>query len=271
MEIEAPVWLDEEHPNYERWKRARRLSHHRGLFVKSILLQNRECKNLNILDIGSGEGGTAAVLSKNNFVVSIDLSSARLKNQSKKYSHFSLVNGDALHLPFKKNYFDLIILQDVIEHTADPHKLILEAERVLNSRGVIYLSTPNKNSIINFLSDPHWGLPIVSILNRENIKYFFLRFFRKKDHSRSDTAQLLSLNDILKISGNFHSSLNTKFSVQELLNKNEGIIWSRFHLRLIGLIKIFRLENLLLKIANNNPGIINNYFTPTFYIMLKKK
>ena len=63
-------WLDEKHPNYERWKRAREISIERGKFVMSIISKVRECQNLKILDIGSGEGGTSKVLSEDNIVTS---------------------------------------------------------------------------------------------------------------------------------------------------------------------------------------------------------
>ena len=48
------TWLDEKHPNFERWKRAREFSIDRGKFVMSVISKVRKCQNLKILDIGSG-------------------------------------------------------------------------------------------------------------------------------------------------------------------------------------------------------------------------
>ena len=83
MEVKEqnPIWLNESHPNYLRWKRARDLSVARGRFVESIINQKVTTKNLSVLDLGSGEGGTAKVFSENNFVVSFDLSLVRLQRQ----------------------------------------------------------------------------------------------------------------------------------------------------------------------------------------------
>ncbi len=83
MEVknQDPTWLNETHPNYVRWKRARGLSIERGKFVHSLINKNTETINLSILDLGSGEGGTTTVFSENNFVVSFDLSLVRLKRQ----------------------------------------------------------------------------------------------------------------------------------------------------------------------------------------------
>ena len=297
MEVKAknPAWLDESHPNFLRWKRARELSIERGKFVSSVINQQIKTTNLNVLDLGSGEGGTSKVFSEDNFVVSLDLSLIRLQRQridvisSESSSEKSstndknrflpavemtkqeLVNGSALKLPFSNSTFDFIIIQDVIEHLTDLTAFYSEIKRVLKTNGTIYLSTPNKLSIFNFFNDPHFGLPIVSILKRESIKKYFLKHFRKDDYNRTDIAQLFSLNEILNLFENdYEISLYTKFSVQELFNGNKGIVWSDFHLKLITFCKIIKLDKVLIKIANDEAEILNKYFTPTFYFVLKK-
>jgi ubiquinone/menaquinone biosynthesis C-methylase UbiE len=193
------------------------------------------------------------------------MTSERNRNNS------SLVNGNALQLPFANNSFNLIIIQDVIEHLTDVTDFYSEIKRILKTNGSIYLSTPNKHSIFNFITDPHFGLPIVSVLKRESIKKYFLKYFRKDDYNRTDIAQLYSLNEILNLfKKDFEILLQTNFSVQELFNDNNGIVWSNFHLKLIAFCKRIKLDWLLIKISNDKSGIINKYFTPTFYFVLKK-
>ncbi|MCU0342276.1 MAG: class I SAM-dependent methyltransferase [Ignavibacterium sp.] len=294
-----PAWLDPSHPNFKRWETARNLFIERGKFVRSIIEQNKKVQNLSVLDLGSGEGGTANVFSQDNFVVSFDLSLIRLQRQllnvlPKEGSYtteksisilttdssgsqatigmtFSnLVNGTALQLPFSNQSFDLIIIQDVIEHLSETKSFITEVKRVLKPNGMIYLSTPNKYSIFNFISDPHFGLPVVSVLKRESIKKYFLKHFRKNDLNRQDIAQLLSLNELIKLFNNdFDLQLNTKFAVKELFNGNKGIVWSDFHLKLILFCKAVKLDRLLIKISNDKIGVLNKFFTPTYYIILK--
>ena len=322
MEVkkEIPIWLDKSHPNFLRWKIARELSIERGKFVSSIVNHHINANGLNILDLGSGEGGTAKVFSDNNLVVSFDLSLLRLQRQkesvipseatnkhseinlrhfdpdlsgeksvsnikedfsiedsfemtsAKSSSILSRVNGTALQLPFSNNSFDLIIIQDVIEHLSDTNLFYQEIKRVLNPKGSIYLSTPNKLSIFNFITDPHFGLPVISLLKRKSIKRYFLKYFRANDYHRSDIAELLSLNQIKNLFNNdFEFTLNTKFSVQQLFNGNKGIVWSNFHLKLIAFCKIIKLDKLILKLSNDRPGLINKYFTPTFYLMIRRK
>ena len=267
-----PPWLDSSHPNFKRWNRSRKLSEDRGRFVKSVIENIIHCEKLNILDLGSGEGGTSWILSDKNFVVSLDISLDRLKRQKDKSGSYELILCDAALLPFKENFFDLIILQDVIEHVTSPVKLIENIYKILKPGGVVYLSTPNKLSVVNLIADPHWGMPFVSILSRESIKKYFLKYFRKSECGRQDAAQLLSLHGIKKLlNGKFTVRLYTKHAVKRLFSGDKGIVWSDFHLSLIRLLKNIYLDKLIIYVANDGIGLLNIFFNPTFYFILKKK
>ncbi len=243
----------------------------KGLYVKEIISQEKEVKDLFILDLGSGEGGTSLVLSNENNVISFDIKLNRLKKQQQT-SSLNKINGNAVTLPFKNDLFDLIILQDVIEHVNEIEKLLTEVLRVLKIGGYIYLSTPNRYSLINILSDPHWGKPFIGLLNREQIKKYYLKIFRKNELKRKDIAQLFSLNKInLVFDGQFEKKLNTDFAVDWLVKGNEGVIWSEFHKKLLRITKFVKADKLLLKAANGKYGIVNKYLTPTFYFLLRKK
>jgi SAM-dependent methyltransferase len=260
-----------EHPNYKRWQKARDLSDHRAKFVESVLSVEVISNGLKILDIGAGEGNTSKLLAKNNFVVSLEPKPERIERIEKTDTLFPVI-GDSLRLPFKVSHFDIIIFQDVIEHLNVSDKLINDLTSLLNDNGIIYLSTPNKYSLINIISDPHWGMPIISLFNRKQIKKYFLKNFRKSDYQRDDIAELLSLNKLYDLFEQFFSiKIFTKFSVDYLLDGGKGLVWSNFHLRLTKMVNHFGLSKILRRIANDNPGIINKFFTPTFYIILKRK
>lgn len=266
------AWLDKEHPNFLRWEKARNISLERGRFVKQILEQHFEPVNLTVLDLGSGEGGTSKILSENNFVISLDINFLRLKRQKENFKLGKSLQANAIQLPFNDSTFDLIILQDVIEHIENLNQMYLELLRVLKEDGLIYLSTPNRLSIINFLSDPHWGNPFISILSRKMIKNIFIRFFRKNEKLRKDIPQLLSLKTIWKLfSKEFEIKLMTDFSADELFKENKGIVWSDFHLKLISIIKIINADRIVKRVSNNHYGFVNKYLTPTFYFIMKKK
>ncbi len=275
MEIEPKFetpWLDPSHPNYNRWKRSRELSLERGKFVKSIIEKFIKCEDLTILDLGSGEGGTSQVLADNNFVVSFDIDKVRLQRQNHLKNKSCIINGDAMKPPFKEASFDLIILQDVIEHVPDANEIIDHLKKLLKVEGRIYLSTPNKHSIFNIIADPHWGLPFLGLLSRKNLNKYFLKKFRKKDYNRKDAAQLLSLYEIRKmLNKDFSLRLNTKHSVEKLLEGNKGIVWSEFHLGLLKIIRKAKLDKVVMMLANDNFGFVNKLFNPTFYFILTKR
>ncbi len=269
--VKNNAWLNPEHPNFERWKRARDLAVERGKFVKSIIEKYLTCENLTILDLGSGEGGTSVVFSEQNQVLGYDLNLIRLERQKNNSANYYKINGDASKLSFKDNSFDLIILQDVIEHLPDARSLIIEIIRVLKPGGLVYMSTPNKYSIFNFIADPHWGLPVVSILKREKIRKYFLKYLRKNEINRKDIPELLSLTDIYKYLGKyFEINLETRHSAARLLSGDKGLVWSNFHLTIIKLTRRIKAGKILVLLSNNRIGIINKYFNPTFYLVAKK-
>ncbi len=265
-----PAWLDKAHPNYERWKRAREISEERGKFVESVLSNEIIPTGLRILDLGSGEGGTAKILSENNELISFDINMNRLLQQEN--NQYQKILGDSENLPFNLSSFDVIILQDVIEHLQSKKDTIDSLHSLLKKNGIIYLSTPNKISIFNVIADPHWGVPFISLLKRESIRKYFLSIFRKTEAARKDTAELFSLKNLLSlIEDKFEVRIFTYQSVKELFNGHKGIVWSNFHLKLVAAVNKFKIGRLITLMANDKPGLINNFFTPTFYITLKKK
>ena len=154
---EKITWLDPKHPNYERWLAGRRLYLQRASAVREIISTETVCTNLSVLDLGSGEGGTSLLFSQHSTTISYDLSLTRLKRQQNSGSSYPLINGNAETLPFADSTFDLIILQDVIEHTIEKNKIVDELKRVLKENGIIYLSTPNKFSFFNIISESALG------------------------------------------------------------------------------------------------------------------
>lgn len=272
MEVDynQTYWLDEQHPNFKRWEKAREISFQRGTFVNSLISEFKNCRNLKILDLGSGEGGTSEIFSDENYVLSIDLNKIRLNRQNESINN--KICCDISTLPFKKKSFDLIIMQDVIEHLDHTKNTIKNISALLNDGGMIYLSTPNRNSIINLLADPHWSVPFVSLFKRDQTKKYFLRFFRKTEINRKDIAELLSLKKIYDLfSDQFEVRLNTTFVLTQLFNGNPGIIWSKFHILLTALARKSGLSKLLLMISNDKKSFVNNYLTTAFYLILIKK
>ncbi len=97
-----------------------------------------------ILDIGCGTGQTLSFL-KTIFpkakLFGLDQSRTAVRFAQNR-GHHLVKEGDALHLPFPKETFDIVLLLDVIEHIQDDRQALTEAKRVLKKRGVILITSP---------------------------------------------------------------------------------------------------------------------------------
>ena len=88
-----------------------------------------------ILDLGIGTGVSLNYYPKRGRIVGIDLSDGMLREARKKVEergldHVSLIQANALCLPFADNTFDQVFISHVISVVSDPYQLIREAQRV---------------------------------------------------------------------------------------------------------------------------------------------
>jgi len=107
-----------------------------------------------VLELGCGEGYyTKKMLEITPEVFATDISEKFL-NKAKKYTEGraeQYVCCPAEKLPFPDNYFDKVMMSEVIEHLLDWREGIKETRRVLKSGGSVVISTPNKLSYFNVL------------------------------------------------------------------------------------------------------------------------
>lgn len=50
--------------------------------------------------------------------------------------------SDAHNIPIRENYFDLVIIQAVLEHVLEPNQVVSEIYKVLKKDGIVYAETP---------------------------------------------------------------------------------------------------------------------------------
>ncbi len=104
-----------------------------------------------VLDIGSGVGNFVLACRRRGFrafgvepdrigqggrISSIQIARRRLEKQV-----FAIAVGESL--PFTDDCFDLVTLNQVLEHVADQRAVLREAARVLRESGAIYIASPN--------------------------------------------------------------------------------------------------------------------------------
>ncbi len=110
-----------------------------------------EIKQKKVLDLGSGGGSLTYLLAKSGAEVigaeydelGIKYARENLQNVSKdKNLNYQFVQASAYNLPFPDDFFDVVVSCEVIEHLAEPEKMLKEMKRVLRSGGKFVLTTP---------------------------------------------------------------------------------------------------------------------------------
>jgi ubiquinone/menaquinone biosynthesis C-methylase UbiE len=99
------------------------------------------------LDVGSGTGyGTAELARTARQAVGLEISVEATRYADSNYhaSNLTYTTGSATQLPFAPERFDLITAFEIIEHLEHWKDLLAEARRVIQSRGLFLVSTPNK-------------------------------------------------------------------------------------------------------------------------------
>ncbi|RLF06638.1 MAG: hypothetical protein DRJ60_04130 [Thermoprotei archaeon] len=98
------------------------------------------------LDLGCGDGDLTSKIAEiigASQIYGIDNDEKALLKASKRGIVTFKCDLDKQPLPFSDDNFDLITAFEVIEHLANPRNMLRESLRVLKSRGLLIIETPN--------------------------------------------------------------------------------------------------------------------------------
>lgn len=104
-----------------------------------------------ILDLGCGDGFYLYLLSNlgiklNLFGADFDINALNSAKKNINSKNFKLIKADIMEkLPFKDDFFDGIVMSEVLEHLPDDIKCMKEVRRILKKGGRVVLSVPNIN------------------------------------------------------------------------------------------------------------------------------
>lgn len=113
--------------------------------------------NNNIIDIGAGDGHFIARAKNNNwnaFATEFDDKSVELCRQKNVIVHQGKLNADN----YNTGFFDVIFSSEVIEHINNPIEEIKSFHKILRKDGLVYVTTPNLNSISHKLLKDKWNI-----------------------------------------------------------------------------------------------------------------
>lgn len=132
----------------------------------------RSEKKLKILNLGSGTGDDLSIVSRFGKIYVIDIDSDVLKVIPQEFV-FEKKVGDACHISYSADFFDLVVAFDVLEHIEDDKLAINEIYRVLKPDGFFIFTVP----AFNFLYSSHdKALKHFRRYNKRTIKKQLLNF-----------------------------------------------------------------------------------------------
>jgi len=151
----------------------------REIFLSDSQLSEAELRGKVILDAGCGMGRYTRIAGyMGREIIGIDLSKSILKAYQKTHDNptVHIVQGDLLHLPFKKKQFDIIYSLGVLHHTPGPPQAFSNLVQCLKKGGIIsiwvygtagnfrdFMTNPLRDGRRNFLTSNttkriHWIL-----------------------------------------------------------------------------------------------------------------
>ncbi len=263
--------LDPAHPNAERWQRAIDAALARGGLVVRLLEHAGLAPCSAVLDLGAGVGGTAQALVLRGYqVTALDRDPARVAALS-RLAAFRVETGDAACTAFADASFDAVVLQDMLEHCADPAAVLRESARLLRPEGVLYISTPNRFALLTLAADPHWGIPLLGLLRRSALRRV-LRLLRPHDAVREDLAQLLSWSELSSMlrGAKLVPTLHTRAVTDALFDHPGEVVWSDFHRTLVRGARSLHLDTIVRGIARDSATPLQRLLVPAWHCICRK-
>jgi len=174
----------------------------------------------------------------------------------------------------RESAYDAAILLDVIEHLPAQELALKNISRVLRKDGWLYLSTPNRCSLLNLLTDPHYGLPFISLCRRNQVRRIVGEILHRRDPSKIDFPELLSLIQLKRAlrEANFAWQFVNKEVITFALQRPESV-WNRpRHLAFVRwLQKTGNMQTSSDKLVNNDQGFFNKWINPTWFILAMRR
>ena len=179
--------------DYRYYWQGRKYEHLSEVIAISKLIEQIPCsRKNNLLEIGAGFGRLAEIYSKLlNKCVLLE-PSQKLLNQARerlnKKKNLIFKRGVGEKIPFKNQFFDIVLIVRVLHHLSQPEKTIKEINRVLKLNGYFYLMDAGKgffNPVFKFIDQPE------ALFTPEEIKNVAEKHNLKYEKSRGNEKNLL--------------------------------------------------------------------------------
>ncbi|MEU6063257.1 class I SAM-dependent methyltransferase [Streptomyces sp. NPDC047082] len=169
-------------PSEERWRPAEPLpvdstdtsqyfSHPRPEIVQVVPESAR-----NVLELGCAAGamGSAIKQRQNCNYIGIEMNSDAAAVAARSLDAVLVGDVETGPLPLPDQSVDCIVCADVLEHLADPWRMLRELRRIIQPGGTIVVSVPNIQNvdIVQALVNGRWDYLDAGILDRTHLRFF---------------------------------------------------------------------------------------------------
>ena len=112
------------------------------------LMARHLARDLDVLDVASGEGYGSALLAQTaRSVIGIEIDPASIAHAERSYNmpNLRFIGGDARDLPLPDASVDLVVSFETIEHFYEHERFLAEVRRVLRPSGSFLVSSPERD------------------------------------------------------------------------------------------------------------------------------
>ena len=113
-------------------------------------------RSARVLDIGCGAGDRLDVFRSMRFET-YGVETSDSADYAKERLKLNVIKGDLFSARFPDDFFDLVTLYNVLEHTHDPVRICKEIQRILKKDGVLIIQVPNKDCLQFKIFKERWA------------------------------------------------------------------------------------------------------------------
>jgi SAM-dependent methyltransferase len=149
------------YPSYREAQESLRASFERKLnLVRSLVNRGK------LLDVGAAYGTFLSLASQDFECFGLDVSGYAARIAREEFGLNVQQGSIEQATPFEDEFFDVVVMWDVIEHLADPIAALQEVRRILKPGGYLTVSTDDvENWLVRLLGRKWWGLAAPLHLN----------------------------------------------------------------------------------------------------------
>jgi len=107
------------------------------------------------LDVGCGSGNLLRLVSKLG-MQSYGVEPGGFNREISLENNIKIFNGELIKAKYPSNYFEVIILNHVLEHVSNPTETLKELRRIIKADGVLIIGTPTSNSFAYRIFGKNW-------------------------------------------------------------------------------------------------------------------